>query len=639
MTRDEQSSYLDALRGADPKAPVAANPDRDINGAIVSLMRSQVGHIRSSLLPAMLLGLLWLGIILIVNPVGEFMVNDDWSFVRMLEALVNEGTIIATGWGKGGPSAIVHVLWGGAFTFVAGSSLTMLRVSVLFLGVLSSFVLLMLLRRLGANPWMALFGAVALVVNPLFLSQCFTFMTDITFVCASILAIFFIHRGMDTGRLSLLSIGFVFSLAAVLTRQIGIVIPLSFCVLCLVHPRARELGRLKLILVAVGISLVPWPLYEWFLLSVGSTPVTEHEVFRNILGRPLEKGFPDYAVFIYSQLVHAGLGYTAFLLSPLLACRYWTYFRTRQDFRWFFGILTVALIFLEAGMLLGLFTLPVQFYRNVITEFGIGPILLKDTYLLGIQRTAPLSAPVFYFMVYWAVLDVGVLLGLGFSSFRSLARMARSGTGEIPFVPALCLVAAVMYLGIITFTDFHDRYLIPVCGFLIVWLVGMHFIGKSDQSRLAILPGLVTLLVLGVVSPLIVHDFMEMKRTLTKAQQYLVRDLKVDPCRFDGGFEFNGYHCYERDFQSVAGLSWWWVKHEDYLLTLGELPGYRVVRVFPFQRYVGQSGAVYILKSADRAGTKELIPRPTSRSLDQSQGLRQVGRGAQGFVGSHDGAG
>ena len=85
----------------------------------------------------MSLGLLWFLIILIVNPVGEFMVNDDWSFVRMLEALVNEGTFIATGWGKGGPSAIAHVLCGGAFTSITGFSLTMLRLSVLFLGVLS----------------------------------------------------------------------------------------------------------------------------------------------------------------------------------------------------------------------------------------------------------------------------------------------------------------------------------------------------------------------------------------------------------------------------------------------------------------------------------------------------------------------
>jgi 4-amino-4-deoxy-L-arabinose transferase-like glycosyltransferase len=627
------------LLEADLETPVGLNPDPGMTSAVELLMRTRVGQMKSLLVPAVLLGLFWLEVILIVNPAGEFMVNDDWSFVRMLEALVNEGTFIATGWGKGGPSAVVHILWGAAFTFVTGFSLTMLRLSVLFLGVLSSFALLALLRRLGASPWMALFGAVTLVVNPLFLSQSFTFMTDITFVCAAIFAIFFIHRGMESASLFSLSIGFVFSLAAILTRQIGIVIPLSFCVLCLMHPRARELRRLKLILVAIAISLVPWPLYEWFLHSIGSTPVTEHEVFRNILGRPLEKGFPDYAVFIYTQLVHVGLGYTAFLISPLLACRYWDYLKTKPAFRWYFGLLTGALILAEAGMLLGLFTLPVQLYRNVIIDFGIGPILLKDTYLLGIQRSAPLSAPVFYFMVYWAALAVGVLLGLGFSSFRSMVRMARSAGSDIPFVPALCLLAACMYLAIITLTDFHDRYLIPVCALLIVWLVGTQFSGKFDQLRRGIIPGLGMLAVLAVTSPLLVHDFMEMKRTLTQAQQYLVRDLKVDPCRIDGGFEFNGYHCYKKDFQKVDGLSWWWVEHEDYLLTLGELPGYRVVRVFPFRRYVGRSGAVYVLQPEARTGHQGPIARQIGRRTGLSQEPEHLNSGIRGFVVNHNGTG
>jgi hypothetical protein len=63
--------------------------------------------------------LCWLAIIWIVGPTGEFMVNDDWSFVKMLDALRNEGRLIATGWGGGGPAAIIHVLWGWLFTEVS----------------------------------------------------------------------------------------------------------------------------------------------------------------------------------------------------------------------------------------------------------------------------------------------------------------------------------------------------------------------------------------------------------------------------------------------------------------------------------------------------------------------------------------
>jgi hypothetical protein len=87
-----------------------------------------------------------------------------------------------------------------------------------------------------------------------------------------------------------------------------------------------------------------------------------------------------------------------------------------------------------------------------------------------------------------------------------------------------------------------------------------------------------------------------MKRGLKKAHDYALQKLRVNPCSLDGGFEFNGYYCYRNDFHPGAGLSWWWVSREDYLITLGPLPGYRVLRIFPFQRYCGPPGAIHLLQ-------------------------------------------
>ena len=89
--------------------------------------------------PLVFLTGIWTAIIFIVNPVGEFMVNDDWAFVRCLESLMREGRLETTGHGPsnapGGPALITHLLWGLAFVKTAGFSLTVLRVSVLTLGV------------------------------------------------------------------------------------------------------------------------------------------------------------------------------------------------------------------------------------------------------------------------------------------------------------------------------------------------------------------------------------------------------------------------------------------------------------------------------------------------------------------------
>ncbi len=93
---------------------------------------------------------------------------------------------------------------------------------------------------------------------------------------------------------------------------------------------------------------------------------------------------------------------------------------------------------------------------------------------------------------------------------------------------------------------------------------------------------------------------MELKRAQKEAVDYLVQEKAVNPCHVDAGFEFNGYHCYDPDFQPPKGLSWWWVHKEDYVLTLGPLPEYDTVRTFPFKRYAGPPGAIYVLKPNEK---------------------------------------
>ncbi len=89
---------------------------------------------------------------------------------------------------------------------------------------------------------------------------------------------------------------------------------------------------------------------------------------------------------------------------------------------------------------------------------------------------------------------------------------------------------------------------------------------------------------------------MEIRRTVTKANFYLTTHLKAKPCDFDGGFEYNGYHCYDAGHDIRPGRSWWWVKNEDYVVALGDLAGYSTVATFPFRRSLGPDGNVHILK-------------------------------------------
>ena len=136
---------------------------------------------------------------------------------------------------------------------------------------------LALLRAGNGSHKEALWGTLTLVCCPLYFSQCFTFMSDITFAALLSFAMWLLFLGVQSARTWILVAALVVSLASVLTRQIGIVLPLAFLGVCLVHPLGKNLGRTKMVVMVMGIVLVPWLLYEYFLAWIGSTPITDHQ--------------------------------------------------------------------------------------------------------------------------------------------------------------------------------------------------------------------------------------------------------------------------------------------------------------------------------------------------------------------------
>lgn len=560
--------------------------------------------------PSLILLAIWALTILVVNPVGEFFVNDDWSFVKIVEEIWSNGSMPATGWGKGGPSAIVHILWGGLFRYLGGPSLTVLRISVLALSIIASLGLLILLRLAGASRWLSLCGALTLMANPLFISQSFTFMTDITFCAILIYAVMLLFLAVDRGSIVLAGFGLFFSLLAILTRQVGIVIPLGFVVTCFLHPKGKALGGSRVALLALAIAIVPWLGYEYFLASVGSTPVTRHEVIHNILELPRVYGAWGYTVRLLRQFFLVALGYTCFFVSPMLALSYPDVF-AKTPVKLVLVIITFAIGLLEAGILLGFINPPMLFHYNVIFNMGIGPILLKDTYILGIPRTEAMTPALFYVIAYWSGVAQVVFWSLCILWLGKLLRNRYEGKQDsTSFLAAFALFVAGLYLAIILLTAFHDRYLIPLVALGIIWLAADLVVRGQQVQMGGKVAAAFAILAIGVPTVPAVHDFMELKRAQVRATEYLVRDLGIDPCAFDGGFEHNGYHCYRRGITSAEGASWWWVAEEKYVVALGPLPGYCSIKTIPFDRYLGKDGAIHVLAPQDSPGLSRSARQP-----------------------------
>src|SRR5688572_26577028 len=135
------------------------------------------------------IALSWLTAIILVDPRGEFPSVDDWAYLTSVRALVERGEISFSDWNAA--NLISQLFWGAVFALPFGVSYTSLRISTLVAALLAAFALYRLLREADAPISIALFAALALLFNPIFLSLSFTFMTDVPFVAAQTGAMLF----------------------------------------------------------------------------------------------------------------------------------------------------------------------------------------------------------------------------------------------------------------------------------------------------------------------------------------------------------------------------------------------------------------------------------------------------------------
>ncbi len=191
------------------------------------------------------------------------------------------------------------------------------------------------------------------------------------------------------------------------------------------------------------------------------------EIFLN----PVAKGLPDYFKFLLGNLFSCGLMYIGLFLSPVLALKCRSLI-SWAPFRYFLLIFTGMSALFEVALIAGIVSAPVRFCSNVIFNLGIGPVLLKDVYIMEAQRAWALPPAFHYLIVYWAAIGAAAFLSLAsWSLGRLLKGFSRRDGFEIAFLPSLCLVAGLLYLGVIVLSGFHDRYLIAPCVLFVIWLI------------------------------------------------------------------------------------------------------------------------------------------------------------------------
>src|SRR5215468_3589900 len=165
----------------------------------------------------LLLGAMWGVAIAVIDPRGDFPLNDDWAYAIAVQRLVSEGVFHPPAWVDA--TLLTQALWGALIAALAGFSHTALRASTLLLGGAAVIGTYLLARQLRVARAVALFAALVLAANPLFVVLSHTFMTDVPMLAMVLYALLFFAQALESDSLLAWGLATFLTIAATLCRQ------------------------------------------------------------------------------------------------------------------------------------------------------------------------------------------------------------------------------------------------------------------------------------------------------------------------------------------------------------------------------------------------------------------------------------
>lgn len=216
------------------------------------------------------------GSALLVNPLYNYPVGDDWTYALSVKHLYETGHLRLAD--ESAASIIFHVLWGCLFCLPFGFSFGALHLSTLALSLGGLIGFYKLCERLtemtaaqdSASPWLPLVVTLTLWFNPIYFTLSFTFYTDVPFYALMILALtsFVLSQTNRRREILFFSLGCLFSTGAVLVRQYAIVLPLAVAILLAARVWKVRSGAIAGLLLMVPVAALAG-FYYWLATHHG----------------------------------------------------------------------------------------------------------------------------------------------------------------------------------------------------------------------------------------------------------------------------------------------------------------------------------------------------------------------------------
>ena len=534
------------------------------------------------------MGIVWLLMAALVQPLGNFPLNDDWVYALAVKSVVETGyfQFPSPSMANVGP----QVYWGALFSLPFGFSFTALRISTLVLGFIGVVALYGLLRQFKVDAKTSLFGASTLAVNPLYFGLANTFMTDVPFITLVLVALYFLVRGLQQDSTLHITLGLIVIYLAILIRQFSLVVLIGFA---LAYPikKGFTLANIAKVAGLIILGVLLHVGYQYWLASSGRLAVFDKHTIP-VLNPP--------TITNSTKKATVSLIYVGFFVLPFIAA-IWSpkIHRMTGKSKYVWAAIWAYVVLLLGFLWFDDHRLPLL--DNILMNSGIGPLTIRDVFNLKLNvPTIPDSALfVWNVVTFFSVLAAGISLYLiSLATYQAWLKYSSTQTRAEAAPYALLVAMSFIYLAILLvvvgrFTLF-DRYLLIFLPLVVLLIAAAKYTQTDVQKSRSVVP-IVVLVLYAAFSVGATHDYLDWNRTRWVALHDLVNVNNISPQKIDGGYEFNGWFLYDKNYKQSRTKSWWWVVDDEYVLAAGPLPGYTEVKRYPVNRWLNLTASDIIV--------------------------------------------
>lgn len=501
----------------------------------------------------------------IVNPTGEFPLNDDWSYAKPVKDWHETGVYNIGSWPA--MTLFTHLLWGLLFVKTFGFSFLVLRVSTLISSFAGLCAMLALGQRISSSRSVGFVMALTLLLNPIYFNLSNTYMTDVNFSTLFILGCYGAYRFFERPGPLTFTMVMLVSVLLVFLRQFGFVLPLAFFVSLLLQKR-----WVYALFTGAGLMLIMYGLtvYENFLRTVLPPDASyKYASDNHFMSREFFDLFFTNLKYHYLNSVMHGLIYTLPFGIIWLASAARTLVA-----KW--ALVSLVLVLGLSYWLLQNETFPLG---NVFIDFDLGPETFFESMCEESVRDVEHNvSPLFEKIMVWGVKPIfaGLSLFILVLAFRKAGKVhivSVLKNGQTQFFLAIGFLYSLMLL---SFNFYFDRYNIPV---IIIALILLAYLNRIFEPKF--LWALPLMLLLVWVSVFGTRDYLSWNRKRWEAYNYLIKQEGISPDKINAGFEPNCWN----DGKGKVWYAYYSLKSYDYLIQYFREPGFKPYKEFPFQRF------------------------------------------------------